>query len=244
MSTPAPEAAEQLGRDGVVIVTGVLEPAAIERGCALLDEIYARPRDLALDAPGYNVDSGAAGEPILALPDGTRFVTNLLSKDAFFADLIDDPTVLGLVRSLIPDPVLSSLNSLEPVLGSGHQTLHRDEGPVGPEGVVTVNTLWLFDDVDADNGATRYVPGTQATDELAEPDDPRVQYVTAPAGSVVVMNAHPLHGASVNLDGRRRRIVHVYFTRRGRRTQTDWATYVPSSVRDALGPDRRALLGL
>ena len=187
MSTPAPEAAEQLGRDGVVIVTGVLEPAAIERGCALLDEIYARPRDLALDAPGYSVDSGAAGEPILALPDGTRFVTNLVSKDAFFADLIDDPTVLGLVRSLIPDPVLSSLNSLEPVLGSGHQTLHRDEGPVGPEGVVTINTLWLFDDVDADNGATRYVPGTQVTDELAEPERVLHQHVVRRVRPTVVV---------------------------------------------------------
>ncbi len=241
---PAPDVAAALGLDGVVVLPAVLSPARIEVGRRLLDDLYARPYDARLDAPGYSIDSGAAGEPILALPDGSRFVTNLVSKDPFFAELVDEPAVLDAVRSLIDDPLLSSLNSLEPVLGSGHQSLHRDEGPVGSEGVVTVNTLWLFDDVDRGNGATRYIPGSHRTDELAEADDPRVRYLEAPAGSVVVMNAHALHGASTNLDGRRRRIVHVYFTRQGRPTQTDWPRYIPADVQDTLGERRRALLGL
>ena len=244
MALPSGDVTSALDRDGAVVLDGVLTQERLDAGRRLLDDVYARAFDPALDAPGYSIDSGAAGRPILGLPDGSRFVTNLISKDPFFADLVDEPVVMPLVRRLIDDPLLSSLNSLEPLRGTGHQVLHRDEGPVGADGVVTVNTLWLFDDVDRRNGATRYVPGTHRTDELAEADDPRIRYLEAPAGSVVVMNAHTLHGASTNLDGRRRRIVHVYFTRRGRQTQTDWRRYVPDDVRAALSPSRLALLGL
>lgn len=206
--------------------------------------VYLRPRRRRpLPVPGFDIDSGAAGEPILALPDGSRFATNLLSKDPFFQGLIEREPVIGLVRSLMPDPRLSSLNALEPVAGSGHQTLHRDEGPIGADGVVTVNSLWVFDDMDAGNGATRYLPGTQGSAVLAGDDDPGVRYAAARAGSVIIMNAHLLHGASTNHDGRRRRVVHVYFTRQGRTTQTPWDTYVPADVRSQLTASQRHLLG-
>jgi hypothetical protein len=233
-----------LKSDGVVVVPDVLDAREVAQGRAVLDEMYALPFDPVMDAPGYDIGSGAAGEPIMALPDGSRFVTNLVSKHPFFATLMDREPIAGLVRSLVADPLLSSLNSLEPVKGSGHQTLHRDEGPVGDEGVLTVNSLWVFDDMDEGNGATRYVPGTQHGSEMAGDDDPRVRVARASAGSVIVMNSHLLHAASTNHDGRRRRVVHVYFTKQGRKTQTDWATYVPQRVQRRLSTGQLKLLGL
>ena len=234
----------ELQRDGLTVVQGVLSPEELQEARSALDRVFARPYDPCLDAPGYSVDSGSAGEPIRALPDGSLFATSLLSKDPLFAGWIAREPVWSLVRSLIADPMLSSLNALEPVRGSGHQTLHRDEGPVGDEGVVTLNTLWALDDMDRGNGATRYVPGTFLTGELAADDDPRVRYVSVRAGTVIVMNAHMLHGASLNADGRRRRVVHVYYARQGRVAQTPWAKYVPASVRTALSPHQRRLIGL
>jgi ectoine hydroxylase-related dioxygenase (phytanoyl-CoA dioxygenase family) len=141
--------------------------------------------------------------------------------------------------------VLSSLNSLEPLQGHGHQPLHRDEGPVGPEGFVTANTIWVLDSMDAGNGATRLIPGTHTTTELSDDTDARLLYAEAAAGSVVVTNAHMLHGASMNRDGRRRRVIHGYFTRRGRQVQSDFRYYgspaslarLPHSCRALLPPD-------
>lgn len=233
-----------LVESGVVIIPHVMSPDEIAQGRQLLDAIYALPWDPDVDAPGYSIDSGAAGEPIQGLPDGSRFATNLISKSAFFIGLMERQPVWDLVRSQLKDPILSSFNSLEPVQGAGHQALHRDEGPMPVEGTVTVNTLWVFDDMESDNGATRYIEGTQFGDELAGEDDPRIVYAQAPAGSVIVMNAHVLHGASLNRDGRRRRVVHVFYTERHRRTQTDWSRYLSQDARDALGPRVPALLGI
>lgn len=241
---PNADEVHALSCDGVVVVPNVLDAGEVAEGRAILDEMYALPFDSRLDAPGYDIGSGAAGKPIMGLPDGSRFVTNLVSKHPFFATLMDREPIRGLVKSLLPDPLLSSLNSLEPVQGTGHQRLHRDEGPVGAEGIVTVNSLWLFDDMDEGNGATRYVAGTQHGCELAGDDDPRVRVARASAGSVIVMNSHLLHAASTNHDGRRRRVVHVYFTRQGRQPQTDWATYVPASVQRRLSTSQLQMLGL
>lgn len=241
---PTAQELRTLREEGVVILPAVLGPQEVAAGREALDRVFERAFDPALDAPGFAVETGAAGDPILALPDGSRFATNLLSKEPFFRGLIHREPVIGLVRSLLPDPLLSSLNALEPVTGTGHQTLHRDEGPVGSEGVVTVNSLWVFDDMDAGNGATRYLPGTQDSDELSADDHPGIRYAEVPAGSVIVMNAHMLHAASTNHDGRRRRVVHVYFTRQGRATQTPWKKYVPGDVASDLTPSIRHLLGL
>jgi len=233
-----------LAESGVAIVADVLSSDEIGQGRELLDAIYARPWDPDVDAPGYSIDSGAAGEPIRGLSDGSRFATNLISKSAFFIGLLERQPVWDLVRSQLNDPILSSCNSLEPVQGSGNQTLHRDEGPMPAEGTVTVNTLWLFDDMDRSNGATRFIPGSQRSDELAGDDDPRTTYAEAPAGSVIVMNAHVLHGASLNRDGRRRRVVHAFYTERNRSTQTDWSRYLSQAAMDVLGPRVQTLLGI
>lgn len=233
-----------LATAGVVVIPGVLSPEELSYGRNRLDQICASAANPDLDAPGYSVDTGAAGEQLVSGVPGARFATNLLSKDPFFVGLIERPPVIDLVRSLIPDPLLSALNLLEPLQGSGNQSLHRDEGPVGAAGIVTVNSLWVFDDMDADNGATRYVPGTHLSGELTGDGDPRIQYACCPAGSVIVMNAHLLHAASVNRDGRRRRVVHIYFTKQGRRPQTDWARYVPAATRSSLSDSTRQLVGL
>lgn len=235
---------DSLADTGVAIIPDVLGEDELAAGRRRLDHIYSRPWDSQVDAPGYSIDSGVAGEPIRALPDGSRFATNLISKDPFFITLLERQPVWDLVRSQLSDPILSSFNSLEPILGAGHQTLHRDEGPMPVEGTVTVNTLWVFDDMDRGNGATRYISGTHRGDELADDEDPRITYAEAPAGSVIVMNAHVLHGASLNRDGRRRRVVHVFYTQRHRRTQTDWSRYLSQDAKDGLGPRVQSLLGI
>jgi hypothetical protein len=75
-------------------------------------------------------------------------------------------------------------------------------------------------------------------------DNPRLIYASVRSGSVIVMNAHMLHGASLNHDGRRRRVIHVYYTRQGRHTQTDWSIYVPRNVKSSLTVEEQKILGL
>ena len=106
-----------------------------------------------------------------------------------------------------------------------------------------INSLWAIDDISRANGATRFIPGTHKTHELATDDDPRTVQISARAGSVVLFDAHVLHAASRNLTGERRRAVHVYYTRAGRPSQTDWAKYLDPAVIAQLDPEQRRMVG-
>src|SRR5579871_393217 len=230
---------------GYTVVEGVLNASEITELGEVVDALY-RSHDPTIDYRGLDVRNGrpdGAAPRDTALQRGYHFATNLLAKHSSTWKLLDREPILGLVRSIIgADCVLSSLNSLEPLMGAGHQTLHRDEGPAGPDGFVTANSIWVLDPMDAGNGATRLVPGTHLTGEMTDDADPRLIYVAAAPGSVIVTNAHVLHGASINKDGRRRRVIHAYFTRRGRRVQTDVVQYSSPAALAALPPSCRSVL--
>lgn len=234
---------EELRDKGFTIVPNVLSAEEVETLKGLLDHLYAL-FDPAVDPAGLDVSKGSAGGRLAERPKEHNWASNLVAKHSIFWGLVEREPVIDLIRQTIGAACqLSSMNSLEPLKGHGRQPLHRDEGPIGEEGPVTANSIWVLDGMDPDNGATRVVPGTHTTDELTDDDDPRVVYAEAAPGSVVVTNAHVLHAASINRDGRRRRVVHGYYTRRGRTIQTDWARYVPAAVLDKMPAPTRSMLG-
>jgi ectoine hydroxylase-related dioxygenase (phytanoyl-CoA dioxygenase family) len=244
---PVETHAQELASQGYTILPGVLSTAEVGELGQIVDALY-RLHDPEFDYPGLNI---AQGRPDGRAPERDtfsrecNFATCLLTKHSYIWPLITREPVLSLVRSVIgPDCVLSSLNSLEPLPGRGYQSLHRDEGPVGPEGYVTANSIWVLDSMDAGNGATRLIPGTHRSAELSDDHDPRLIYASAAAGSVIVTNAHVLHAASINRDGRRRRVIHGYFTRRGRKYQTDFRYYSSPAAIAKLPAACRALLDL
>jgi ectoine hydroxylase-related dioxygenase (phytanoyl-CoA dioxygenase family) len=195
-----------------------------------MDRIYAEydpGRDSLQKVPGYN------------------FTANLVNKHPFFQSVFLRPAVYQLMRHFLgQDCILSSLNSLEPLKGQDNQRLHRDRlTPPGQE-VVAMNSLWVIDDMDRDNGATRVVPGSHRMEISPDETEQRAVHVAAPAGHVIVINSSLLHGASANHSGRRRRIVHGYFTRRGLEQQTEQKKYLSPQVQASLPPLARQVLAL
>ena len=94
------------------------------------------------------------------------------------------------------------------------------------------------------NGATRLIPGSHKTDELPPDDEGGVVYAEIPAGSVIITNAHILHGASANPSGRRRRVMHGYFTQSGLPQQLEQRKYLSPEVQARLSPIARQVLAL
>jgi ectoine hydroxylase-related dioxygenase (phytanoyl-CoA dioxygenase family) len=238
---------EELLTRGYTILPEVLSTSEVKDLREVVDALY-RLHDPRIDFEGLNI---ADGRPDGRAPEngavrrGYNFATCLLTKHPCIWPLVDRDPVISLIRSVIgPDCVLSSLNTLEPLHGHGHQPLHRDEGPVGPEGFVTANSIWVLDQMDIGNGATRLIPGTHNTAELSDDTDTRLTYAETAPGSVVVINAHVLHGASINRDGRRRRVIHGYFTKRGRQLQTDFRYYSSPASIARLPASCRALVAL
>jgi ectoine hydroxylase-related dioxygenase (phytanoyl-CoA dioxygenase family) len=238
---------EELLTRGHTILPDVLSTSEVKELREVVDASY-RLHDPRIDFEGSNI---ANGRPNGSPPENGavgreyNFATCLITKHPSIWPIVDRDPVISLIRSVIgPHCVLSSLNSLEPRHGYGHQPLHRDEGPVAPEGFVTANSIWVLDPMDVGNGATRLLPGTHNTAELSDDTDTRLTYAEAAPGSVVVINAHVLHGASINREGRRRRVIHGYFTKRGRQLQTDFRYYSSPASIARLPASCRALLAL
>lgn len=99
----AAQSGTTLATAGVVVIPGVLPPEELSYGRNRRDQIYASAANPDLDAPGYTVDTGAAAEHLVSGVPGARFATYLLSKDPSFVGLIERPSVIDLVRSLIPE---------------------------------------------------------------------------------------------------------------------------------------------
>jgi ectoine hydroxylase-related dioxygenase (phytanoyl-CoA dioxygenase family) len=231
---------EQLDRDGFVILESSI-------GRELLNELRERVEEL------FEQEGAAAGSEFKQ-EEQTRRLANLVDKGEVFRRVIAEPRVLDLVRHVLGSEFkLSSLNvrSANPH-STWTQPLHADMGAVADEqGYSVCNTVWMLDAFTADNGALRAVPGSHQwrklpQEVLADPSAPHPDevLVTAPAGTVVVMNAHLWHGGTANRTGAHRRAMHGFYCRRDKPQQQYQKRLLRPETQAALSPELRRILAL
>lgn len=187
---------DQLNRDGYTVLRGAIPGAwlpslrdAFEAGVMPSDQ-WSVPR-----GPGWR-------HALLDLEPEVQAVCRL-------------PALLAVVGALIGERFfLAQVEGREPLVGGGHQGLHRDLSDQRPGD--TVNALAFFDDFGPDNGATRLIPGSHRPaqrDALIEPtaESQALQLVGA-AGDILVFDADLVHAATLNSSGARRRSILIgYF---------------------------------
>jgi ectoine hydroxylase-related dioxygenase (phytanoyl-CoA dioxygenase family) len=139
----------------------------------------------------------------------TLRINNLLAYDEVFWQVPIHEDVLALAEGMLDDELLlSSLVSL--VLGPGQeaQPIHADtqQIPLARANTpITINAIWALSDFTADNGATRFVPGSHMNDD---PPEYGKRYEAVPAtmvsGSVLLIDSRLWHGAGANVTDQRR----------------------------------------
>src|SRR5262249_27218377 len=115
--------------------------------------------------------------------------------------------------------------TLEP--GAPSQPLHVDVRR-GADGWPLVGFILMVDDFRAENGATRFVPGSHRlphepavrVGDLADPDGGQV-LACGPAGSIVIFHGSVWHGHAANGSARRRRSIQGAFVPREARAAID-----------------------
>ena len=228
VAAPTPDEAASVDRDGYVLLRGVIGATWRAELAARLDELVAAEGDRA------GLEAHREG--------GTDRLANLVDKGTVFDGLWTHPRLLGLVHHVLGREFnLSSLNAREPKPGQGHQALHADWGDLkAGERFHVANSLWVLDGMDAGNGATRLVPGSHRTIGGIPDPHPEQILATAEPGDVLFMNAHTRHGGTVNASGRRRRVIHAYFTGAEHPQQTDFPKVVSAETRGPPSPRPRA----
>jgi ectoine hydroxylase-related dioxygenase (phytanoyl-CoA dioxygenase family) len=179
-------------------------------------------------------------------------VLHLLDQHPAFAQMVDHPTVRGLVSSVLgEDYLLSSLSANISLPGSESMGLHNDLMAVLPEPWLApygTNLFICLDDMDEENGATRYLPGSHrftTNDMASDADLRRTVPIPATAGSVVAMDGRLWHTSGANRSADRpRRILIAFYIASFMRTQYNWGALLSEPAKGRLSPDVRRLLGL
>jgi ectoine hydroxylase-related dioxygenase (phytanoyl-CoA dioxygenase family) len=196
-----------LDRDGYVVLSGVIDAAAVAAMRSTVGELLeiAR-RDLTKKHGGTLhlddvVDAGAAFDPAWSSPPLLAAVAHVLGADFH---------VVG-----------AGFRGPKP--GYGAQALHADDVPLAAGGRFRVATAIVpLVDFTERNGATRVVPGSHrepVRDASAEPGPahPRERVVTARAGDAIVFNGHLWHSGTKNASDERRDALQIAYRLRGGR---------------------------
>lgn len=236
-SALTPAQCERLDRDGFVPLAGLMSDDLLEAFRARTDELL-------------EIEGAAAGHETPQGP-GVAALADLLNKGEVFDRCYTAPAVLAAARQVLgPEFRVNSLNYRASLPGQGRQGLHGDWATAVPDGDFHIlNSMWCLDDFTEDNGSTRAVPGSHRSgrspkDELEDPTlDHRDQVqLTAPAGSVIIFNAHVWHGGTLNRTDRRRRGMTMSFCRRDEPQQLDQRQHIRKAVYDRITPAQRHLL--
>jgi ectoine hydroxylase-related dioxygenase (phytanoyl-CoA dioxygenase family) len=234
--------AEAVERDGFTVLEDVIDPGEVARArealvrAAAANEARGMPTRLeALDPGGCNIR-----------------IYDLVEHDPIFIDLALHPGVLPVVDGLLAhDALLSNFTANIALPGSGSMNAHCDQSTVMPEPwpeLYALNAIWCLDDVDEENGATRYLPGSHRFIRFADvPADPKqgMRPFEAKAGSVIVMHGRMWHTSGENRSrSRERAMLFAFYARSFLRTQCNWALSLSQETRKRLAPAQAERLGL
>ena len=225
--------AAQLHEAGFVVVPGPSIPGGVER----LSEVY---------------DSAVA----MADPEDVRVssstrVTDFVNRAPEFDGIYIHPPLLAACRTIIGQPFKLSgtrARTLEP--GAPTETLHIDVKHRA-DGWPIVGFIIMVDGFDAENGATRFVPGShlqfhEPRELMKNPEDDHEEQVLAcgVAGSMIIFNGSAWHSHTANRSSRRRRSLQGHFIPRSARASVNHSELIRPDVLARLGKVARYILAV
>ncbi len=182
--------------------------------------------------------------------DTNQRVWNLLSRDPIFADLVEHPVALELVKSVLGWPaLLGNISGNLTGPGGGEMVLHADQifvpepWPSEPQGF---NVAWCLDDFTEANGATRIVPGSHRRHTAPTEADQTIDTVPleAPAGAMIAFESRLWHKTGNNhTKDQRRAGAFAWYTRPIYRAQENWFLSLDPRVRQFASEEMLVLLG-
>lgn len=263
------QALRALGLDGSEL-SDAQRKALDDEGYFLVEGVYSRAecREMAKEFDRLTaIERDKGGHEVHVEPGAPR-ISNIFNKSAVFDRCLECKPLLAAAAHLLGEFKIHGANLREPLKGHGHQDLHADVPKHFRDDWWVANGILLFDDMTLDNGPTRLVPGSHLwapinisyvnigdwepmpltpEEQARVPQDFAKPYpgeicVTAPAGSVAVLNASLWHAGTRNKSGARRRVLHLSYTRRDLPQQLVQRDYLTRELYERLSPAHRFLM--
>lgn len=228
-----PDAARQLLDVGYVVIPGPIAPHDVPR----LQDAYDRA---VATADGADVRNSSS----------TR-VTDFVNRGPEFDSIYVYPPLLAACCLIIGEPFKLSgtrARTLEP--GAPSESLHVDVKHRA-DGWPIVGFIMMIDAFDAENGATRFVPGShlqtrEPSQAMADPNYVHAEQALAcgPAGSIIIFNGSAWHGHTANRSSRRRRSFQGHFIPRLAKASVDHKARMRPEVLARIGDLAKYVLAI
>jgi ectoine hydroxylase-related dioxygenase (phytanoyl-CoA dioxygenase family) len=176
-------------------------------------------------------------------------VYSLAGKGSVFLALAEHPAIVALLdRFLLPNWLLSTMQSIRLHPGESEQPWHSDDGfyvvsrpqpaPLG------LSVIWAIEEFTADNGATELIPRSHRWGEAhPNPAGERSFVAEMPAGSALVFDAALWHRGGANRSPGTRLAVSPQYCQPFLRPQESQLLIVPPEAARACSPRARSMLG-
>jgi hypothetical protein len=228
------DAPAQLQDHGFVVIPG---PRSSDRIEELVD--------------AYDAAIASASADDVRVGSTTTRVTDFVNRGPVFDDVYVFPPLLDACARVIGRPSkLSSFHARTVRAQSPAQELHVDVQRDSADWPL-LGFILMIDEFRADNGATRFVPGSHLwmrtpADTMTDLRTSREDEVLAcgPAGSLLVFNGSTWHGHAASISSRPRRSLQGAFIPRDGRAAIDWAARMPAETRARLSPLAQQVLSL
>lgn len=178
-------------------------------------------------------------------------VTDFVNRGPAFDRLYTWPPALDASRLIVRRPFrLSAMQARTLLPGASAQELHVDV-PCTSDAWPMLGLILMIDEFRAENGATRFVPGSHRWAHVPESvmDDRRAPYAgeviaTGAAGSAILFNASTWHGHTANVTTSTRRSLQATFIPRDGRPATDFAARMRPETLARLDTVARYVVGI
>lgn len=186
-------------------------------------------------------DAAAASDRAMELagPEEIRIgsscirATGILKRVPCLASLLLHEPLLEAAEAIIGAPFkLSAFNTRKVKPGASAQLLHQDAVP-GADGWSLVGFILMMDAFRPENGATRFVPGSQDLPVIPEQqlrEHPDERFACGPAGSMIIFHGSAWHGYGANRTSDWRRSVYGSFIPITARPAMDHRRTIPPEV--------------
>jgi ectoine hydroxylase-related dioxygenase (phytanoyl-CoA dioxygenase family) len=251
-----PEQKRQLDDNGFIVIENYYSKAEAKEMAEEFDRLHRKEGD-------------KGGHEVHVEPGAPR-VSNIFNKTAVYDRCLECKPFLAASHYMLGEIKLHGANLRDPLPGQGQQDLHVDVPKKFADDWWVSNALILFDDMTRDNGPTRIIPGSHkwqpvnvpyvniadwvpspltAEEQARVPADLGASYpgevlVTAPAGSVVIVNSSMWHSGTRNTNGARRRVLHLTYTRRDLPQQLVQRDYLTQELYERMSPAHRYLMDI
>lgn len=229
-----------------------MDPASVlaERGFVVLERLIS-PVTLARVAKSYDAAVAAASPDDKKIGTTTTRVNDFVNRGADFDSVYVLPQLIEACKQTIGTAFkLSSYHArtLHPRADAGE--LHVDVARASSD-FPLVGFILMIDAFTAENGATRFVPGThkwrktpQDTMQDCKADYDGQELAVGPAGSLVIYNGSTWHGHTANRTDKPRRSLQGAFIPTTGTVATDFVGRMAPETRKRLGPAAQFVLGL